>query len=626
MSILEQARRAYARLKSQRNGHTDPSLVTTPGCAKSEKSARSPPARQPAACAKSAESPPYQLVRGPSDLSAVVAALDNTGRVGVDVETTGLDPRTDRVRLLSLATDTIDGGTMTYLVDTFAVDPSPLWGVLAEKELVLHNAAFDLAFLARLGFTPGTVHDTMLLSQVLGAGLNHKHKLEVCAERELGVTVDKAEQRSDWSGELTPEQLRYAARDAEVLPALHRALATKIKGAGLEHAAEIETRCLPGMVWLATAGVPFDRAAWEALARQAGAEAADLTRRLDAVAPPRPGYLEGMATWNWDSPAQVKEALAAAGCPVESTEDDALAALDHPLAELLRQHREARKRCTTYGTDWFVKHTLADGRIYADWQQCGAKTGRMASGRPNLQNVPSGLAYRRSFAAPPGRVLVRADYSQIELRIAARAACDGRMMEAYNRGEDLHTLTARSMTGKAEVTAAERKLAKPDNFGLIYGLGTPSLRRKAKADYGLDLSEADAACYRRAFFAAYPGIARWHHEIRQARATETRTLAGRRVLVDADGFFGAKANYVIQGTGGDGVKLALALLWERRTQVPGAFPVLVVHDEIVVECDQAQADLVAGWLKAAMVDAMAPLIDPVPVEVEVKVGKTWAGD
>src|SRR5262249_57325705 len=112
------------------------------------------------------------------------------------------------------------------------------------------------------------------------------------------------------------------------------------------------------------------------------------------------------------------------------------------------------------------------------------------------------------------------------------------------------------------------------------------------------------------------GIKRWHDCIRWGRATETRTLTGRRVLVDADLSYGAKANYMIQGTGGDGIKLALALLWERRDQAQGAFPVMAVHDEIVVECAADQADRVRSWLEAAMVDAPAPLLGPVPGVVE----------
>jgi DNA polymerase-1 len=338
--------------------------------------------------------------------------------------------------------------------------------------------------------------------------------------------------------------------------------------------------------------------------------------------PAKPGAT--FETWNWDSTPQARQALKRAGCQLEDTSDETLAAAAHPLADLLRRYRLSRKRGSTYGSEW-LQHVADDGRVYTSWFQCGAKTGRMSSGQPNLQNVPRDPRYRRCFCAPAGRVLVKADYSQIELRIAAKIAGEQNMIEAYRQGEDLHALTARNVTGKGQITPAERQLAKPVNFGLIYGLGVNSLRRKAKTDYGLDLSLEDANRYRRAFFDAYPAIQRWHSRIRRARATETRTLSGRRVLVDADGFFGGKANYMVQGTGGDGVKMALALLWERRDQAPGAFPVLAVHDEIVVECDQAQADTVAAWLRQAMLDAIATLIDPVPVDVEVVVAQSWGG-
>jgi DNA polymerase I-like protein with 3'-5' exonuclease and polymerase domains len=558
-------------------------------------------------------------------LSMAAAAVEESAVIGLDVETTGLNPRTQRVRLLSLDCDTTDGGRFTYLIDCFAVGPSPLWGALAGKPLVIHNAAFDLSFLRPLGLVPGgPVHDTMLLARLLAAGTFDDCDLAAVVQRELGRALDKTKQRSDWTGPLSEAQLHYAALDAAVLVPLYEALSPKIKAAALEQAAQIERRCLPAVAWLAAQGVSFDRERWETLAAAAQTEAQRLAAALDALAPLKPDSL-AFAPWNWGSPQQVKEAFALAGIDLDKTDDDVLAALDHPLAAHLRQYRDATKRCTTYGRDW-LKHVAADGRAYSHWKQYGARTGRMASGDPNMQNVPRDPAYRQCFHAGPGRVLVKADYSQIELRIAAKVANETRMIEAYRRGDDLHVLTAQRMTGKRDVTKQERQVAKPVNFGLIYGLGAPSLCRKAKTDYGLDLSEEDARRYRHAFFAAYPGIGTWHNRIKRQMATETRTLAGRRVLVDAEAFFGAKANYVVQGTGGDGIKLALALLWERRDQCPDAFPVLVVHDEIVVEADAGQADAVAAWLKAAMVDAMAPLIEPVPVAVEVKIGRTWGGE
>jgi DNA polymerase-1 len=190
------------------------------------------------------------------------------------------------------------------------------------------------------------------------------------------------------------------------------------------------------------------------------------------------------------------------------------------------------------------------------------------------------------------------------------------------------------------VTKQDRQLAKAINFGLLYGMGAKGFQAYAKAQYGLELTEAQAKDYREAFFRAYPGLAAWHRRVRAGKGPETRTLAGRRRLIpSADPgkpaeerrrFEAAmdreRLNTPVQGTGADGLKLALALLGERRGQMPGAFPVLAVHDEIVVEADAEQAEAAAAWVKAAMVDAMAPLIDPVLVEVEVKVGATWGGN
>jgi DNA polymerase-1 len=242
-----------------------------------------------------------------------------------------------------------------------------------------------------------------------------------------------------------------------------------------------------------------------------------------------------------------------------------------------------------------------------------------------MQQVPRG-EYRRCITAPPGRVLVKADYSQVELRIAAKVSGDEALLDAYREGADLHTLTARRVLGIETVTKDHRQLAKALNFGLLYGMGARTFQSYARANYGLVLTDKEARSYRAAFFKAYPGLAVWHRRVGAQRtgAVETRTLSGRRRL-DVTRFT-ERLNTPVQGSGADGLKLGLALLWERRDRVPRASPVLACHDEIVVECDAGQAETVSAWLKAAMVDAMAPLLDPVPVAVEVKVGLTWLGD
>jgi DNA polymerase-1 len=568
----------------------------------------------------------YRLVADAQGLADVLAALADAELLGLDCETTGLDPRRDRVRLLCLAVPTIEAGHFAYVVDLDAIDPSPLFPALAARPIVGHNLAFDLQFLGARGFEPGQLADTMLLSQLLDGTRQPKgfHSLAQVAQRELARTLNKDLQASNWSGTLTAEQVCYASEDALVLLPLYHNLRTKIAAAGMANVADVEMRALPAITWLARSGVALDRARWEQLAKQAQQDADSLTQSLNEAAPPRSGCLDG-AAWNWASPRQVKDAFGAAGITLTSTGDDALATVEHPLAALLRQYRAKAKLATTYGAQW-LKGKYNEGRLYADWKQMGCVTGRMASATPNLQNLPADPDYRQCFFAPEGRVLIKADYSQIELRIAAKVTGDQAMLDAYRTGQDLHTLTARRITGKKEVNSKLRNLAKPVNFGLIYGLSAGSLRTKAKTDYGLDLSTQDAERYHRAFSFAYPGVYSWHQGLKLDSSPYARTLAGRRCVLPEKHFFGTRANYIVQGTGGDGLKLALALLWERRAQCPGAFPVLAIHDEIVIEADADQAEAAASWLKTAMVDAMTPLIAPVPVEVEVTIARTWAGN
>src|SRR5215217_5274028 len=207
---------------------------------------------------------------------------------------------------------------------------------------------------------------------------------------------------------------------------------------------------------------------------------------------------------------------------------------------------------------------------------------------------------------------------------------DKEMLSAYAEGRDLHTLTAKSLTGREEITRDDRKLAKAVNFGLLYGMGAKGLQSYALRSYGIEMSLEEATLYRRRFFETYPGLKRWHeHERRswQLGDTETRTLTGRRrmsveKLTD-------RLNAPVQGTGADGLKLALALLWKRRDECPQAVPVLVCHDEVVVECDTDKAEEAKQWLVRAMKDGMDAVVNAVephiPIEAEASVSKTWGG-
>ncbi len=641
MGILELARKVYNRQKAQRNGHSSTTSLapvvaraatlpvpTAPETntvyainvidAKSQKSLETWEVCQKREYAKSP--PPYQLVTHAAGLSSVLQALDETSRVGLDLETTGLSPQKDQVRLLQLATD-----RGTFVIDLFSLpDLSTLWEPLAETRLVVHNAAFDLAFLWQLGFRPGKVTDLMILSRLLTAGTREKNTLADLAERELGKSLDKKYQSADWSGVLSPEMLDYAAHDAETTRDLYAPLAAKIKTAKLERIAIIESRAVPAFIWLITSGTPFDADAWSSLATESEEHERSLIERLDEISPSRDGCLSGAGAWNWRSPDEVAAAFAVLGFHLDSTDDAALAGVDHPLAALLREYRSTSQLVKTFGRSYLE---FADGgRIYPRWVQLGTDAGRSSCKEPNLQQVPKDIRFRRCFRAPPGRVLIKCDYSQLQLRLAAKIAGDEKMMDAFRSGADLHTLTAQAITGKAEVTKAERQTAKAVNFGLLFGMGAKRLMETAAADYGVHLNHEEASAYRNAFFGTYTGLRRWHRQAGGSSAKESRTILGRRRLFSDKTPFTFRLNSPVQGSEADGAKLAMALLWERRDQCTGAFPVLFVHDEIVIEADADKAESAAEWLKTAMLDGMKNVLDPVPCEVEAKTCQTWGGD
>jgi DNA polymerase-1 len=301
----------------------------------------------------------------------------------------------------------------------------------------------------------------MHLSQLLHAGAEvpplskglASHALDAVCQRELGVELDKSHQKDDWEEELTPEMVDYAARDAEVLVLLHRRLLEEIENANLSRTLETERRALPAILWMTHAGVPLDEARWLDLAKGAKNEADQIGARLRDMIHPHPSGKE----WNWNSAPQVKEALAAFGIHPLDTRDETLAQYDHEFAGLLRDYRKKSKLASSYGEKWLHRkdgsRQVVDDRIYPSWKQIGAATGRMACSDPNLQSIPHGSGHHSCIRATGGRVLIRADFSQIELRLGAKMWNESAMLAAFREGNDIHITTARSLTGRSNVTA-----------------------------------------------------------------------------------------------------------------------------------------------------------------------------
>jgi DNA polymerase I len=450
------------------------------------------------------------------------------------------------------------------------------------------------------------------------------HSLQSVARRELGIELDKEHQRANWGGELSSAMLRYAAMDTQVLLPLVEIFESGFEDAELQGALELEHRTLPAMAWMVGAGCPFDAAGWKQHLKDLQERKNGLEEKLNEIAPNRP---EG-EPWNWNSHVQNMAVFRLVGIELPNTKQETLSLYNNHLARILLEYKKVSTTLSNHGPK-LLEEVQADGRIYAGWRQIGAETGRMSCSKPGLQKLP--VEVKKYVRAPEGRMLIKADYSQIELRIAAKISGDQIMLEAYQKGEDLHLRTAKSLAD-AGVGKEDRKLAKAVNFGLLYRQGAKALKDYARREYEINITLEEAALYKKRFFETYPGLAAWHERERQRMKhgeTETRTLTGRRRTRVTK--FTEWVNAPVQGTGADGLKLALALLWERRAECPGAVPVACVHDEIVVECDEDEDEKVKAWLEKAMIDGMDEVLNGpgvggprVPVEVETQITKTWA--
>ena len=304
----------------------------------------------------------------------------------------------------------------------------------------------------------------------------------------------------------------------------------------------------------------------------------------------------------------------------------------HPIVEQILDYRTLTKLKSTYA-DGLLKEISADGRIHTNFQMTVTATGRLSSTEPNLQNIPVrrelGAQIRKMFVASPGKVLVDADYSQIELRLLAHIANDETMIAAFRSGEDIHAVTASQVFGVplAEVTPLQRSHAKAVNFGIVYGISAFSLAQ----DIGVFQSEAKA--YMDSYFSKYHGVrAYMTRVVEQAKADGyVTTLFGRRrdlPELKSSNFnlrsFGERValNMPIQGTAADIIKAAMVRVDARmRAEHLQARLLLQVHDELIVECPAAEAETV----KAILVDEMEHVVDyRVPLLVDAKIGASWA--
>lgn len=585
----------------------------------------------------------FQLVSDAESLKKACDELKNEPFLGFDVETTDLDPYRGDLRLVQLS-----DGTNTKVIDLkpFAAkgdlrslpDLAPLRDLLAStaQTKIAHNAKFDTKWVRHhLGSEVGKVYDTYLASLLIAAGEgDRRHGLADVVQFFLGRTLDKSEQVSNWGAdELSPSQIEYAARDAAIMPEVRQKLDERIVTDGLTAVLALENECVMPIAEMELNGFYLDPARWR---EQLAVVTKDQARFADELqdmlsAGVAQASLFGRAEINLDSQAQVTDALIGLGVPMPSTtrawELQPLAEKYPPVAKLL-EYRGVAKAMSSFGENILEFIEPATGRIHADFRQIGAPTGRFSCSSPNLQQIPHEEVYRRCFTAPEGRALAIADYSQIELRILADFSEDKNFIDAFVSGRDFHSATAAQVFGieDEDVTADQRSFAKRLNFGVVYGIGASRFAMMT------GLSQADAENTLRKYFATYPRMDEWLRMQSKNVLTErsARTRSGRlaRMNFDANdrGSMGAAQRYAknmpIQGTSADILKRALRLLHDDIRETSARL-VNIVHDEIIVECDAAEAEVTAKTLESAMVRAGEQFVTKVPIKVDVHIANEW---
>ncbi len=590
----------------------------------------------------------FKIIKTEEELRKAVDALNAQPAIGLDTETTELDPYTGRLRLIQLAAP--DGVSIIDL-DAFANGGSggffnneallPLKRLLeAPRPIkIAHNAKFDAKFLKHnLGADLGGVFDSLLASQLISAGdIEERHGLETVATRYLNESVDKSERLSNWNFELSEAQLEYAARDAAVLLPLREKLIDRIKAEGLIKVAQLEFECVMPVADIELAGFYMHKDRWLeqlAIVEKRRGELAEELQGILAEESSQGSLFGGPQRddINLDSHQQLTQALERLGIPVpDSTRNWKLQplAVEYPVIATLLEYRTVQKALTSYGQNMIELINPATGRLHADFRQIGAPTGRFSCTNPNIQQVPHAAEYRRCFSGhPTGRRLVIADYSQIELRILAEFSGDRGFIDAFNSGADLHRVTAAQVLNVPldQVSRDQRDFAKRLNFGVVYGIGA----QRFSIMTGLSVPEAENVL--RKYFATYRGLDTYLREAanRAVNERQARTASGRLVRFRYDENDRQQIsmtqrngkNTPIQGTSADILKRALRLLKDELRDTSARI-VNIIHDEIVVETDADQATEISQKVERAMCAAGEEYLKTVPVKVETEIANEW---
>ena len=596
----------------------------------------------------------YEIVLDKKALSRWLKQLSKAPLFAFDTETTSLNAMRARIVGVSFAVKPGEGAYVPlahdYLDAPLQLNREEVLEALRplledpNQEKVGQNLKYDCTVLSNHGITlAGMRFDTMLESYVLDS-TGSRHDMDTLALKYLGhKTISYEAVAGKGKGQLSFNEVPleeagpYAAEDAEVTLRLHRVLFERLQNeqARREVFERIEMPLVPVLSKIERTGVRVD---CDMLAAQS-AQLAKRTAELEAMA-----YEEAGAPFNIASPKQIQEilferlelpVLAKTPKGQPSTAESVLAELaeQHELPRLILEHRGLSKLRSTYTEKLPALVNPDTGRVHTSYHQAAVATGRLSSSDPNLQNIPvrtaEGRRIREAFVPAPGMRLIAADYSQIELRIMAHLSADEGLLDAFEKGEDVHRATAAEVFGTPveDVSSDQRRSAKAINFGLIYGMSAFGLARQ------LGIERRQAQEYIDLYFERYPGVRAFMDAIR-AKVREDRfveTVFGRRLfLADISSSNHARRqaaeraaiNAPMQGTAADLIKLAMLSVDEwLRENGRGARIIMQVHDELVLEAPESDTESVAK----TVAELMASVADlAVPLKVDVGIGPNWA--
>jgi DNA polymerase I len=578
----------------------------------------------------------YVMVTEIEELKAWLHEATHVGLLAVDTETTSINYMEAQLVGFCLAYepgagiyvpvghDYIGAPTQLALADVLEL----IKPVLLDRQVtkVAQNLKYDMSVLAKYGAViEGPVRDTMLESYVLNS-VASRHNMDDLAKNYLNRTTVKYEEvAGKGAKQLAFNQVdlesatRYAAEDADITLQLHKHLWPQLRTEKKLRSVyeEIELPLVPVLSAVERYGALVDGR----LLAQHSAELADRMAELKAEA-----WRLGGEEFNLGSPKQLQEIFyeklklpvlkkTPKGAP--STAEPVLVDLarDYELPATILEYRGLHKLKSTYTDKLPLQINPETKRIHTSYHQAVAATGRLSSADPNLQNIPirnaEGRRIRQAFVAPPGSVMVAADYSQIELRIMAHLSSDENLKAAFANGEDVHRATAAEVFGKSgdAVTDEERRSAKAINFGLIYGMSAFGLARQ------LSISRTLAAEYIERYFTRYPGVRVYMEQTRVLAREQgfVETVYGRRLYLPdinakhvprRQGAERTAINAPMQGTAADIIKRAMLSVydWLENSSLDAAM-IMQVHDELVFEVDETQADELISRVKTLMENA-----------------------